>query len=94
LRKITTSPYLTGLKGDTDLKTLGATELAILRGFVRDVLETINYDDTGVTDDLYDGALRSAEVLGIIDVPRLDEDDPEIEEVWRKDGKHREEDNE
>ena len=43
--------------------TLGATELAALRGFVRDVLETINYDDTGVTADLEDGALRASEIL-------------------------------
>ena len=56
------------------MKTFGATELAILRGFVRDVLSTINYDDTGVTDDLYDSALSCAEILGIVDVPRLDDD--------------------
>jgi len=74
------------------VKTFGATELAILRGFVRDVLETINYDDTGVTDDLYDAALRAAEVLGIVDVPRLDDDDPEIEEAWRNDNRNRDED--
>ena len=43
--------------------TLGAMELASLRGFVRDVLETIQYDDTGVTYDLEDGAMRAAEIL-------------------------------
>ena len=72
---IRTSPYyLLGNKEEDNLKTYGATELAILRGFVRDVLETITYDDTGVTDDLYDSALRAAEVLGIVDVNRLDDD--------------------
>lgn len=66
--------YITGNNKEDDLKTFGATELATLRGFVRDVLETINYDDTGVTDDLYDSALRCAEILGVVDVPRLDDD--------------------
>ena len=84
MRRITTSPFLITDKKDTNLKTLGATELAILRGFVRDVLTTINYDDTGATDDLYDAALQCAEILGIVDVPMLDEEDPEIENFIKK----------
>lgn len=43
--------------------TLGATELAHLRGLVRDVLEVINYDDTGVTLDLREPAMICAEIL-------------------------------
>ncbi len=64
---------------------LGLTELAILRGFVRDVLNTCRYDDTGVTDDLYDPAMQAADILQIVDVPMLDEDDPDLEEFYRKD---------
>ena len=56
------------------MKTLSATELSVLRRFVRDVLEVMNYDDTGVTYDLEDGALASAEILNIVAVdPDMDE---------------------
>ena len=59
---------------NTDVKTLSATELSVLRRLVRDVLETVRYDDTGVTFDLEDGALASAEILDIIAIdPDLDE---------------------
>lgn len=45
---------------------LGASELAILRQFVKDVLQTIEYDDTGVTDELEDPAKTCAEILKMI----------------------------
>lgn len=73
------------------MKTFGATELALLRGFVRDVLNTITYDDTGITDELYDSALQCAEILGIVDVPRLDEDDPDLDEFMHKNNVPRDE---
>lgn len=52
--------------------TLSATELALLRGFVRDVLETCEFDDTGVTADLYDSALTAGEILKMSPVSTLD----------------------
>ena len=61
--------------GSTSMKVLGATELSLLRSLVRDLLETCNYDDTGVTDDLYDKATACAEVLGIVPIPLVDEDE-------------------
>jgi hypothetical protein len=78
-----TTPYL--LIEGKEVIRLGLTELAILRGFVRDVLNTCRYDDTGVTDDLYDPAMQAADILQIVDVPMLDEDDPDLEEFYRKD---------
>lgn len=56
------------------MKTLGATELSLLRGFIRDVLEICEYDDTGVSNDLYDPAMQCAELLGMVHVPLVDED--------------------
>ena len=67
-------PWLDSNTRNTDVKTLSATELSVLRRFVRDVLEVMNYDDTGVTYDLEDGALASAEILNIVAVdPDMDE---------------------
>lgn len=63
-----------------DMKTLGATELSLLRGLIKDLLNTCEYDDTGVTADLYDKALAAAEVLNIVWTPLVDEDDPDFEE--------------
>lgn len=48
------------------MKTLSATELAVLRRFVRDTLEIIENDVEGITLDLEDGALASAQILDII----------------------------
>lgn len=65
------------------MKTLSATELSVLRRFIKDVIEVISYDDTGVTYDLDDGAAASAEILGIIYIPesRIEyENEPEVEE--------------
>ena len=45
--------------------TLGATELARLRGFVLDVAEIVKYDNTGTTDDLIDSVLTAAEILKV-----------------------------
>lgn len=56
------SPYEMG-NGDGKMVTLGATELAALRGFVRDVLQTVALDDTGITLDLEEPALIAAEIL-------------------------------
>lgn len=64
------------------MKTLGATELSILRGFVRDVLEICNYDDTDVTVDLYEPALQCAELLGMAVERQFDEDDPDLEQFY------------
>lgn len=57
------------------MKTFGATELAVLRGFVRDVLRTCELDTEGITTDLYDPAMQAAEILGIVAVPFVDEED-------------------
>lgn len=46
-------------------KILTPAELYDLQQFVLDVLSTIKYDDTGVTDDLIDGAETAAEILGV-----------------------------
>jgi hypothetical protein len=59
-------PHLDPNTKATEMLNLGASELAILRQFVREVLETIELDDTGVTDDLYEGALNASEILGLI----------------------------
>lgn len=66
------------------MKQLGATELAVLRGFVRDVLRTCELDDTGTTDDLYDAGLQAAEILGIVEVPFV-EDENEDDNEWSPD---------
>jgi hypothetical protein len=52
-----------------DMKILSATELSVLRNFVKEVIEVTKYDDTGVTMDLDDGAQAAAEILGIVYVP-------------------------
>lgn len=67
------------------MKTLGATELSTLRGFVRDVLNTIRYDDTGATDDLYDPAMNCAQILDIVEAPFEDDDEYDTEEDWYPD---------
>lgn len=44
---------------------LSPAEVYDLREFVLDTLSAVNYDDTGVTDDLAEGAERAAEILGL-----------------------------
>lgn len=48
------------------MKTLGATELASLRRFVREVLTTCEADVEGLFIDVYDSALEAAEILGVV----------------------------
>jgi hypothetical protein len=73
-------PWLDDETQKDDMKILSATELSVLRRFIKDVLETINYDDTGVTLDLEDGALASAEILDIVMIdPYLEDDDGQLE---------------
>lgn len=58
-------------------KTLTPAEVRHLTTFVLDVLHTIKYDDTGVTDDLAEGAEVAAEILGLNDKKVEFENDPE-----------------
>ena len=64
------------------MKTLSATEMAVLRRFIKDVIEVIQYDDTGITYDLDDGAAAAAEILGIIYVSVQEDDDDVHAEEW------------
>jgi len=48
--------------GDVHLTPAEAYDL---REFILDVLNIINYDDTGVTDDLIDKAEIAAEIIGL-----------------------------
>jgi hypothetical protein len=69
---INNSPYYIG---GSKVVTLSATELALLRGFVRDVLETCDADYDGVTWGLEDQAKVAAEILKMIPPPKVDDDE-------------------
>ena len=58
------------------MKTLTVPELAVLRGFVRDVFSTIENDDTGVSWDLEDQALAAADILEMHE-PEYDDEQSE-----------------
>lgn len=45
---------------------LGATELAHLRRFVKEVLTICEADVEGMVSDLYDPAIQAAEILGVV----------------------------
>ena len=55
-------------------KRLTPAELYDLREFVLEVLSVINYDDTGVTDDLAPYAETAAEILGIRQAPQSEDE--------------------
>lgn len=74
------------------MKTLGATELAILRGFVRDVFRVIEVDDTGTSDDLYDGVMKAAEILGMHEIPFSSYEDEIVDEDYDEENKYFEDD--
>jgi len=59
------------------MKALSATELSVLRGFLRDVYEVVENDVEGITLDLEDGLYASAEILGMLLVPEPEEDEIE-----------------
>lgn len=56
-------------------RKLTPAELYDLREFVLDVLNVINYDDTGVTDDLAEKAEVAAEILGLRDGEKEENDE-------------------
>ena len=57
------------------MKNLSATELAVLRQFLRDTYAVMEEDVEGVTFELEDGLLASAEILGIVLAPDSNDDD-------------------
>jgi hypothetical protein len=73
-KKKSDHPWLDDQTKKDDMKTLSATELAVLRRFIKDVIEVIQCDDTGITYDLDDGAAASAEILGIVYMPLSEQD--------------------
>lgn len=78
------SPWLDNNSKD-DMKTLSATELAVLRRFIRDVQSVVETDVEGVTLDLEDGLFACAQILDVVIVPEEDEEDPEFDEhKWSK----------
>ncbi len=58
-----------------DPKTLSTPDWQHIYNLVNGILETIKYDDTGVTDDLIDEALVVSEILKITPVETGDEDE-------------------
>ena len=66
--KLSNSPYYIpeGEKEKKKMVALSATELALLRGFVRDTWEIIQSDIEGITLELEVGCLQAAEILGIV----------------------------
>lgn len=59
-------PFVVDDNNNNTMKTLGATELAHLRGFLREYFYLLQYDDAGVLDELHDQALICAEILGVV----------------------------
>lgn len=72
---LTDNPWLDETTRSDELKTLSATELSVLRRFLRDAYEIMQSDVEGVTLELEDGLFASAEILGILLVPDVEEDD-------------------
>ena len=69
------SPWLDSKTKRDDVKNLSATELAVLRQFLRDTYAVMEEDVEGVTFELEDGLLASAEILGIVLAPDSNDDD-------------------
>lgn len=69
------SPWLDSKTKRNDVKNLSATELAVLRQFLRDTYAVMEEDVEGVTFELEDGLLASAEILGIVLAPDSNDDD-------------------
>ena len=58
-----------------DPKTITIPEWGHIYRLVTDLLETIKYDDTGVTDDLINETLVVAEILKILPEPPDEEEE-------------------
>lgn len=61
-------------------KLLTPAELKTLQEFVSETLTVINYDDTGVTDDLAELAEVAAEILEAKPAIRLEDEPEDIED--------------